>query len=187
MHNRRNLSWKLNWYRQSELEGALLLGKMVRQVSDAHLVRQLTKHCADEARHAWLWERTLIALGLDTVRISRSYQSLYLDETGPPRSLPEVLGLTHIFEHRVHRQFTEELEEPGLPTPMRRTLAALLRDEAGHLEWIGEWLSAHPEGERVLERYRAADERLYVRLLPYRDRIWEIAGLGEEIAVCEAR
>ena len=24
----RNLAWRLNWYRQSELEGALLLGRM---------------------------------------------------------------------------------------------------------------------------------------------------------------
>ena len=28
--NLRSLTWKLNWYRQSELEGALLLGKMIR-------------------------------------------------------------------------------------------------------------------------------------------------------------
>ena len=67
----RNLAWKLNWYRQSELEGALLLGRMVRHAGEPFLVWHLTRHCADEARHAWLWERTLTALDLPTIRIDR--------------------------------------------------------------------------------------------------------------------
>ena len=58
MRGRRSLYWRLNWYRQSELDGALLLGRMVRHVTDPYLVRQLTQHCADEARHAWQWART---------------------------------------------------------------------------------------------------------------------------------
>src|SRR4051794_9208705 len=134
MHSRRNLSWKLNWYRQSELEGALLLGKMVRHTSDPWLVSRLTRHCTDEARHAWLWERTRSGLGLETVRIHRSYQSFYLEADAAPCGLPEVLGLTHIFEQRVHRQFSEEAADPDLPAAVRRTLHALIRDELAHLE-----------------------------------------------------
>ena len=34
MRDRRALAWLLNWYRQSELEGALLLGRMVRYADD---------------------------------------------------------------------------------------------------------------------------------------------------------
>ena len=63
----RSLCWRLNWYRQSELEGALLLGRLARHVDDPYLVHQLTKHCADEARHAWLWQRTLTGLFLPAV------------------------------------------------------------------------------------------------------------------------
>jgi hypothetical protein len=181
MSFRRNLTWKLNWYRQSELDGALLLGRIVRQASDPYLIYQLTKHCADEARHAWLWEMALSTLNLNAVRINRSYQSFYFEETGPPQSLPEVLCLTHIFEHRVHRQFTEELTDPRLPDPARRTLRVLLKDEEGHLDWIASWLAAHAGAERILARYRQADERVYHRLLPYRERIWDIGGLGEEL------
>ena len=51
MHDRRNLEWRLNWYRQSELDGSLLLGGLVRLSRDPYLVQQLTRHCADEARH----------------------------------------------------------------------------------------------------------------------------------------
>jgi len=181
MPGQRSLCWRLNWYRQSELEGALLLGRLVRHVHDPHLVHQLTKHCADEARHAWLWQRTLVTLSLPAVRIRRSYQSFYLDETAAPRGLAEVLALTHVFEHRVHAHFSDELRRPGLPEPVRRTFSILLRDEAGHLDWIGRWLATQEGIEGTLRRYRMADERVVRRLEPYGERLWDIDGFGEEL------
>lgn len=185
MHDLRNLTWKLNWYRQSELEGALLLGRMVRQASDPDLVHQLTKHAADEARHAWLWQRTLSVLRLPTVRIARSYQSFYLDAMAPPRGIAEVLALTHVFEHRVHRQFTQDLTEPGLPDLVCHTFNVLLKDEDAHLDWVARWLAGHPDGAVILDRYRAIDEQVYEQLLPFRDRIWDIPDLGTELAASE--
>ncbi len=180
MQERRSLYWRLNWYRQSELEGALVLGRMVRHVTDPYLVGRLTGHCADEARHAWLWMRTLETLGLPTVRIRRSYQSFYLDEIPAPRTLIEVLALTHVFEHRVHRHFTDELGRRGLPDAARRTFRAMLRDEQQHLDWICGWLARQPAAGVILDRYRSADERVVQRLTPYRERLWDIDGLGEE-------
>ena len=181
MQTLRSLAWRLNWYRQSELEGALLLGRMIRHVTDPYLVCQLTRHCADEARHAWLWARTLETLDLPTVRIRRSYQSFYLDEISTPRGLTEVLALTHVFEHRVDRHFTGELHRPGLPDAVRRTLRILIKDEQGHLDWIAQWLAARPESEAILARYRSADERVVRRLAPYGQRLWDVSGLGEEL------
>jgi hypothetical protein len=172
----------LNWYRQSELDGALLLGRLVRRASDPDLVAQLTKHCADEARHAWQWARTIEGLRLPTVRIRRSYQSFYLDEISTPRTITEVLALTHVFEHRVHRHFSDELNQAGLPAAVRRTFNALLRDEQGHLDWIAVWLSVRPEADAILQRYRQADERIVHRLMPYADRLWQVHGLGEELS-----
>ncbi len=179
MHDRRNLEWRLNWYRQSELDGALLLGGLVRLSRDPYLVQQLTKHCADEARHSWLWERTIVQLGLATVRIRRSYQSFYRDEVGLPRSTTEALALTHVFEQRVHRQFTEDLTEPGLPDAVRRTLVTLIRDEDAHLDWIARWLDSRPGAAATLDRFHQADKRIYCRLVGYRDRSWEIDDISE--------
>lgn len=181
MQAQRSLAWRLNWYRQSELEGALLLGRMIRHATDPYLVGRLTRHSADEARHAWLWARTIERLDLPTVQIRRSYQSFYLDEISAPRGLADVLALTHVFEHRVDRHFTSELTQPGLPAAVRRTLSVLIREEQGHLDWIGRWLAARPESEAILERYRKADERVARRLAPYRERLWDVAGLGEEL------
>lgn len=181
MENLRNLCWKLNWYRQSELEGALLLGRIIRHATAPELIAQLTQHCADEARHALLWQRTLKALHLPVVRVFRSYQSFYQDETEPPRTEVEILALTHIFEQRVHRRFTEESRQPGVPQVVLRTYSAMLRDERGHLDWVSRWLAKRDDAAKHLERFRRADERVYRRLAPYADRIWDIPGLGEEM------
>ena len=181
MSELRSLAWRLNWYRQSELDGALLLGRLIKSAPDPYLVRQLTRHCLDEARHAWLWAQTIEALGLPTVRIRRSYQSFYLDEISAPRGVAEVLALTHVFEQRVDRHFTDELQRPGLPDVVRRTFKVLLKDEQNHLDWVAQWLSPLPDAEATLDRYRRADERVLKRLTPYRERLWDVSGLGEEL------
>jgi hypothetical protein len=115
------------------------------------------------------------------VRVFRSYQSFYQDETEPPALTVEILALTHIFEQRVHRRFTEESRQPGLPQVVLRTYNAMLRDEQRHLDWVSHWLASCNDAEKHLERYRRADERVYRRLTPYADRIWDIPGLGEEM------
>lgn len=176
MHEAPELAWKLNWYRQSELEGALLLGKLVQRAREPYLIHRLVEHCADEARHARLWDRTIVRLNLPTLRVRRSYQSFYREEVAPPRSLTEALALTHVFEHRVHRQFKEELQAPGLPLEAYRTLTTLLHDEEAHLDWIARWLERVPRSNDLVRKYSEADERVYDRLRGYGDRLWTIVG-----------
>lgn len=181
MRERRAMSWLLHWYRQSELEGALLLGRMVRHAPDPHVLAELTRHAADEARHAWLWQRTIAHLDLAPVRIYRSYQSFYAVDGVMPSTLTEVLALTHVFERRVDREFGEQLLEATLPEPVLRTFRALLRDEKRHLGWIAAWLEDRPDAEIVLRRFTDVDGTTAERLRPFRDRLWEVPGLGSEM------
>ena len=176
----RSLYWRLNWYRQSELEGALLLGRLIRRCTDAALIHPLTEHCADEARHACMWSRTLRALDMPIVRIHRPYQAFYAEALPAPRSLLDVLALTNVFEQRVHAHFTGELMDPEWPEAARRTFRAMLRDERRHLDWVGQWLATQPLAAALLTRIRQVDERIVVQLTPYRDRLWDIPGLGDE-------
>jgi len=175
----RNLAWKLNWYRQSELEGALLLGRLVRLAPDPALVARLTRHCADEARHAQVWAECLERLGLPYIVITRSYQSLFAEHGGAPAGLAEVLAFTQVFEQRVHKRFSDELARPGLPGPARDAFALMIEDEKDHLEWVFHWLRAAPGAPALLARFRAVDEAVYRAVLPHEDAIWNL-GIGRE-------
>jgi rubrerythrin len=180
MRNARALAWLLNWYRQSELEGALLLGRMVRVADDPYLIAELTRHAADEARHAWLWQRTITQLGLPSVRILRSYQSFYVAEGVMPQRIGEVLALTHVFERRVDLEFAEQLRSGDFAEPVLRTFKALLHDEQRHLSWVAQWLARQPNVLPTVERYSDIDRTVSTRLRPFRDRLWDVPGLGEE-------
>jgi hypothetical protein len=178
----RNLAWRLNWYRQSELEGALLLGRMVRAANDSFLVQKLTRHAADEARHAALWADAIAEAGLPTIRIFRSYQSLYGNHGGMPSGMQEVLAFTQIFERRVHKRFTTELHQTDLPASARKAFEIMIADEGDHLEWVLSWLRPQAHREALLQKYQSIDLAVYHEVLPYENRLWEMAGLGEELS-----
>jgi rubrerythrin len=178
----RNLTWKLNWYRQSELEGALLLGRMVGMANDHDLIARLTRHAAEEAEHSRIWADVIEELELPGVRIFRSYQSFYLRHGGPPATLVDVLAFTHIFEQRVHRRFHEELRRVDTPAPACFAFQRMIQDEKDHLAWVADWLGRQPEARAALRHYSTIDRQVFAELQPYEDCLWKIPGLGRECA-----
>ena len=187
----RNLAWKLNWWRQSELEGALLLGRMVRAAETAEFAARLTRHCAEEAEHSRIWAVVLAELGLPHVVIARSYQSFFLRHSGPPASILEVLCFTQVFERRVHTRFTQELRDARTPEPARLAYRRMIEDEKDHLAWVADWLRGQPDAGPGLVRYREIDHAVFEELLPWEEQLWDLPGLGREIGeapphLCEA-
>jgi len=182
----RSLSWKLDWYRQSELEGALLLGKAVRAASDPGLIVSLASHAADEADHARQWAKACQALGGPWVRILRGYQSFYADFGVLPASLVEILALTHVFERRVWRQFQQELSSLDWPLVARTTFERLLADERQHLEWVKTWLDEQSDGAALVAHYTAIDQQVYERLQLRENCLWDVPGLGIELVPQDA-
>jgi hypothetical protein len=174
------LAWKLNWFRQSELEGALLLGKMVRTTSDPWLIERLTEHCSEEAFHSRLWSEVIKELELPQIRILRSYQSFYISRSGLPTSLLEVLSFTNIFERRVHQHFQKEFNDPGTPAEAKRAYRCMMDDEKGHLSWVTFWLRGQPESPKQLARFAAIDRQVFNEISGKSDRLWEIPNLGDE-------
>lgn len=177
-----NLAWKYHWFRQSELEGALLLGRMIGLVEDADLIRSLTQHCAEEAEHSRIWSNVIAELDLPTVRIFRSYQSFYLEHSGPPGCLLSVLSFTHVFERRVHRRFHEEMHRADTPGVARRAFARMIEDEKGHLSWVAEWLRQQPGADAELRRFERIDRQVFAELQPFEQCIWNIPRLGRDCA-----
>lgn len=176
----RNLAWKYNWWRQSELEGALLLGRLVGKADNAELAQKLTKHCVEEAEHSAIWANVIAEVELPHVRIFRSYQSFFLGHSGPPGSLLDVLCFTQIFERRVHTRFHAELQRPDTPEPARAAYRRMIEDEKDHLAWVAEWLECQMGSTERLAYYRKVDRAVFTEFEPYTDALWKIPGLGQE-------
>ena len=177
-----NLAWKYHWFRQSELEGALLLGRLVGTVEDPDLIGRLTRHCAEEAAHSRLWADVIAELELPTVRIFRSYQSFYLEHAGRPGRLLDVLSFTQVFERRVHRRFHEEMHRADTPGVARRAFGQMIEDEKGHLSWVADWLGEQPGAAAELRRFEAIDRQVFSELQAFEQCIWKIPGLGRACA-----
>jgi demethoxyubiquinone hydroxylase (CLK1/Coq7/Cat5 family) len=171
----RELTW-LNFYRASELQGGLILGRLVEHVRDPELIVRLTEHSAEEVMHAYLWTDTIVAVGGRPRPTSDTYQARYAAAIGTPTSLLEVLTLTHVFERGVYRHFVRHLRRPGTHRCVRATLRRMLDDERGHLSWVQQWLARQTGARRaavpeLMRRYGAVDAAVHAQLLI--DYEWE--------------
>ena len=177
-----NELWLLSYYRESELAGALLMGRLARETDDDDLRVRLTEHCAEEARHAWAWTETILRVGGTPRRVSETYQSRYHAAVGNPSNLLEVLALTQIFERRVVRHFKAHLAWPGTHPEVARTLQQLIDEEVGHIRWVKDRLDAYGaiHGELVvremLDRFQRIDEQVYNGLRQYAECFELVAG-----------
>ncbi len=173
--------WVLSYYRASELAGALLFGRLARRTGNDELRVFLTRHFADEARHAWLWTDTICRVGEVPLPITETYQSAYAREIGLPSSMPEVLLLTEIFEGRIRFQFTRHSRMTGVHEVVKETLLRMIEEEENHIGWVTERLEAYDAaGEIDLARrrrqYKEIDERIYDEVVQYEQRLWDFLG-----------
>jgi acyl carrier protein len=177
-----NELWLLSYYRESELAGALLMGRLARETDDDDLRVRLTEHCAEEARHAWAWTECILNVGGTPKKVSETYQSRYHAAVGNPTNLLEVLALTQIFERRVVRHFRAHLSWPGTHPEIKRTLQQLIEEEANHLRWVKDRLDdygeAHGEAsvKEMMDRFKRIDEDVYNGLKQYADCFEQVAG-----------
>ena len=161
-----NELWLLSYYRESELAGALLMGRLARETDDDDLRVRLTGHCAEEARHAWAWTECILKVGGTPKKVTETYQSRYHAAVGNPTNLLEVLALTQIFERRVYQHFLAHLRRPGTHPKVKATLAQMLEEEKGHLSWVKGWLDRQalirgPMVKETMRKYAEVDRRIY--------------------------
>jgi acyl carrier protein len=172
--------WILSYYRESELAGGLVMGRLARETDDDDLRVHLTEHCAEEAHHAWLWTQTILKVGGTPKRVAETYQTRYYAEIGMPASLLEILTLTQVFERRVIRHFRAHLKWPGVHPAVAETLHRMIEDEVGHISWVKDRLDRHAaeKGEAIvaetMRRFTEVDERVYEAAMRYRDNAREL-------------
>jgi len=85
-----------SFYRDAELRGARLLFNMFGHLQDADSQLKLSKHLADETRHAWLWTRRIADLGGAPLMLADGYQRRLGARLGIAKGIVELLGLTAV-------------------------------------------------------------------------------------------
>jgi bacterioferritin (cytochrome b1) len=174
--------WLLNFYRNSELHGALLMGRLARTITDSHLLVNVTRHCATEARHAAMLSETIAALGGPINPHLTTVQEHYSAKGGVPASLIDLLVLSEVLEHRVLTTYRAHLTGAEVAPSVRRCLTEILHEmeeeEGGeHAGWIDEVLRTYPRAavETASGKWRAIDadvaeelERMVVGRFPER-------------------
>jgi hypothetical protein len=159
----------LNFYRASELHGGLLLGSLVRRERDAELTLRLTRHSAEEVRHAELWTQAILDVGGEPSPTEDTYQERYAAVLAGPLSTIDVLALTQIFERRVYRHFLEHERRPGTHPRVRECLRTMIEEERDHLSWVWAWLNERAgltadELRDIMSRFQQVDDRVYATL-----------------------
>ena len=167
--------WILSYYRESELAGGLIMGRLARETDDDDLRVHLTEHCAEEANHAWLWTQTILKVGGTPRRVAETYQARYYAEIGTPTSLLEILTLTQVFERRVIRHFRAHLKWPNTHPAVIETLQRMIAEEVGHITWVKDRLDRYAAEKgaalvaETMRRFTEVDQRVYEAAMRYRD------------------
>jgi hypothetical protein len=154
--------WLVNFYRNSELHGALLMGRLARTLGDDTLLVETTAHCATEARHAAMLSSTIAAAGGRLDPAISPIQERYSAEGGVPAALVDVLVLSETLERRVresyHRHLTFESPHPAV----RETLGAIVAEMeakrgAEHAGWIDRAIDRMDPAEVAAARLKWQD------------------------------
>lgn len=166
--------WVLSYYREAELRGANLLQRLLRKADDPLLQINLTRHLADEARHAWLWTELIAQLGGEPAVIHLGYQRRLRSQVGIPSTVIDLLALTHVVEERVQQRYREHAARPGEDPRTVAILHTIAADEEWHLAWVREWFAAHEKPQvlsALLDRYRALEANAYAELMAEEERL----------------
>lgn len=161
-----------SYYRDAELRGATLLLKLIMRIDDTEAQVKLSRHLADETRHAWLWTKKIADLGATPIRVDDGYQTRIGHEVGIPRTLIDLFALTVVVEERAQRRYLEHARRPDIDPDILQLLHEVTKDEKWHISWIKNKLCdlAQANGGEAkmlatLERYREIDRKVVDALL----------------------
>jgi bacterioferritin (cytochrome b1) len=131
----------------------------------------MSKHLADETRHAWLWTKRISDLGGSPVPVEDGYQRRLGLRVGLPKHLVDLLALTVVVEERAQSRYTAHAALPGVDAETMEVLKAVTEDETWHLSWIekkmrdiAKEMGDENRATESLERYRGIDREVYATL-----------------------
>jgi hypothetical protein len=161
--------WLLNLYRNSELHGALLMGRLARSVTSPDVLVGATRHCATEAHHAALLTEVIAKLGGAIDPSTETIQMHYAQDGGIPKDMVDLLVLSEILEARVLMSYREHLQRSDVHPNVRRTLQRIIHDEEAHSGengWAEQFIAGMPPEQVAATRakWRDIDEKVAEQL-----------------------
>lgn len=161
-----------SYYRDAELRGATLLLKLTMRVENIEAQVKLSRHLADETRHAWLWTKRITDLGYEPVHVDDGYQTRIGRAVGIPRSLIDLFALTVVVEERAQRRYIEHAQRSDVDPETLAILHEVTKDEKWHIGWIKNELKemARANGgegkmRETLQHYRDIDRQVVADLV----------------------
>ncbi len=160
-----------SFYRDAELHGARLLFNLLGHLKDADSQLKLSRHLADEVRHAYLWTKRIVDLGGAPVTVTDGYQRRLGARLGVPKSVLDLLALTIVVEERAQQRYSAHMALPKTDPETKEVLKAVTEDEHWHLSWVErkmrEIARAQGNEERaneILNRFREIEKEVYASL-----------------------
>jgi bacterioferritin (cytochrome b1) len=160
-----------SFYRDAELRGARLLFNIIGHLKDADSQVKMSKHLADETRHAWLWTKRIADLGGAPVMIDDGYQRRLGLRTGVPKTVIDLLALTVVVEERAQSRYNSHMALPNVDKETMDVLKGVTEDETWHLAWIERKMreiakeaGSEEQADKALDRYRSIDREVYATL-----------------------
>ena len=149
----------LNFFRATELHGAVIAGQMARRTSDPQLILNLTQCSAEQILHSARLGELIIRQGGSPAPVRATYQDLLAGFTGAPVTIIEILVMMQTVERFMTAHFVRS----------DRT-------------WIQSWLDQHSRKYRaevsdVTRRYASAEMR--IARLPEGNRSSPLDNLGK--------
>ena len=126
----------LSFYREAELHGARLLLLMHNHLRDPDSQVKLTRHLADETRHAFLWTQRISDMGGSPITITNGYQHRLGLRVGVPKDTIDLLALTSVAESRALERYQSHAQQEGVDDQTLEVLKAVSGDEKWHLAWV---------------------------------------------------
>jgi len=158
----------MSFYREAELHGARLLLVMHHHLRDPDSQTKLTRHLADETRHAFLWTKRIADMGGTPITITNGYQHRLGLRVGVPKDTIDLLALTSVAERRALERYRSHALQEGVDDKTLEVLKAVSVDEKWHLAWVDAKMReiAERRGDagratRALEKVRAIEREVY--------------------------
>jgi bacterioferritin (cytochrome b1) len=161
--------WLLNLYRNSELHGALLMGRLARSVTSVDVLVGATRHCATEAHHAALLTEVIAKLGGVIDPSTETIQMHYSQDGGIPKDLVDLLVISEILEARVLASYREHLQRSDVHPNVRQTLQRIIQDEEAHSGengWAEQLIAKMPQEQvaATREKWSIVDRKVAAQL-----------------------